>query len=418
LQKQIQKNHETPRIPVESELAQALNQVAALQQQIQKVLQQSDAQVRRLETLTRFSSLLNAELAISAIQQHALEATCELLDCETASLLLVDPKSAQLVWENALGEVGEKLKQTVRLPIDNRSIAGWVAMWGEPLLLNDVESDPRYRKRTAQDTGFRTRTMICIPLVFKSRVVGVLQAINQAEGRFEVEHLRLFESLGHQVAIAIDNSRMMSEIKSSFYGTVEALSEAIEKKDKYTGGHTKRVVYYSQLIAKHLGMSREEIEQVELAGLLHDIGKIGIDDKILRKGAPLDGDEWEVMQQHPELGYDILKRVDSLKDVMAGMRYHHERWDGKGYPLKLQGEEIPLIARIIAVADTYDAMVSTRPYRKGLDPQFAYDEITRYSGTQFDPKVVRAFQAAFAVEKMGRGSGGSRKTAPVADVSP
>ena len=384
---------------------------------MQWVLRQSEAQVRRLETLTQFSSLLNSRLDIATVQQHALVATCELLECETASLLFVDPKAAELVWENVLGEAGERLKQTVRLPIDNRSIAGWVAMWDEPLLINAVEADPRYRKKTESETGFRTRTMICIPLVSKSRVVGVLQAINQASGRFEVEHLRLFEALGHQVAIAIDNARLYAEVKSSFYGTVEALSEAIEKKDSYTGGHTKRVVYYSRLISKHLGMATDEVEQVELAALLHDIGKIGIDDKILRKGAPLDGQEWEVMQQHPELGYDILKRVDSLKDVMAGMRYHHERWDGKGYPLQLQGEEIPIIARIIAVADTYDAMVSTRPYRKGLDPQIAYDEISRMSGSQFDPRVVRAFQAAFAVEKMGKGSGGSRKNSDAPTIA-
>jgi HD-GYP domain-containing protein (c-di-GMP phosphodiesterase class II) len=113
------------------------------------------------------------------------------------------------------------------------------------------------------------------------------------------------------------------------------------------------------------------------------------------------------MQTHPELGYQILSRVEDLKDVTAGMRFHHERWDGTGYPLGLKGEEIPLIARIIAVADTYDAMVSTRPYRKGLDPKVAYEEIVKHSGSQFCPTVVKAFQEAFRNEKMGAGSGGS-----------
>jgi HD-GYP domain-containing protein (c-di-GMP phosphodiesterase class II) len=144
-----------------------------------------------------------------------------------------------------------------------------------------------------------------------------------------------------------------------------------------------------------------------LGALLHDVGKIGVEDHILKKKSALDEPEWKIMQQHPDLGFDIMNRVEGLKDVIGGMRYHHERWDGKGYPLGLKGEEIPLIARIIAVADTYDAMVSTRPYRKGLDPKIAFDEIVKYRGSQFDPIVVDAFIEAFKREKMGRGSGGS-----------
>jgi HD-GYP domain-containing protein (c-di-GMP phosphodiesterase class II) len=185
------------------------------------------------------------------------------------------------------------------------------------------------------------------------------------------------------------------------------LAEAIEKKNHYTGGHTKRVVYYALCIAKYLQLTSEQLEQVRLAAVLHDVGKIGIEDKILKKNAPLDAEEWKVMQTHPQLGFDILGRVEGLKDVIGGARYHHERWDGKGYPVGLQGEAIPLIARIVAVADAYDAMVSTRPYRKGLDPKTAYEEILQHRGSQFDPLVVDAFVQAFKCEKMGKGSGGS-----------
>jgi HD-GYP domain-containing protein (c-di-GMP phosphodiesterase class II) len=156
-----------------------------------------------------------------------------------------------------------------------------------------------------------------------------------------------------------------------------------------------------------MNLTAEELERIRLGAVLHDVGKIGVEDKILKKQAPLDQDEWKVMQTHPDQGYDIMSRVEGLKDVIGGMRYHHERWDGKGYPFGLKGEEIPFIARIIAVADTYDAMVSTRPYRKGLDPKIAYDEIVKHSGTQFDPTVVEAFIEAFKHEKMGKGSGGS-----------
>ncbi len=384
-----------------------------------EVIRDTQEKVQQLETLNQFSSVMNSSLDTAIVRQKALEATCQLLRCETASLLLIDEPKRELYWETALGETGEELKRTIRLPINDQSIAGYVAMTAESLLLNDVESDPRYFKKGASKSGFRTHTMVCVPLKARDKTIGVLQAINKLPsvggkvqapaGRpeFAQGDLMLLETLSHQVAIAIENSQLYTKIKRNFFDTVEALAEAIEKKDHYTGGHTKRVVHYSVCIAKYLSLAPEEMERVRMGAILHDIGKIGIEDKILKKDAPLDPEEWRVMQTHPEQGYDILSRVDGLKDVTGAMRYHHERWDGKGYPLKLKGEAIPLLARIIAVADTYDAMVSTRPYRKGMDPKVAYDEIVRYSGTQFDPAVVEAFKKAFQNEKMGRGSGGS-----------
>jgi HD-GYP domain-containing protein (c-di-GMP phosphodiesterase class II) len=156
-----------------------------------------------------------------------------------------------------------------------------------------------------------------------------------------------------------------------------------------------------------MSLSTQELETLRWGAVLHDIGKIGVEDKILKKQAPLEEDEWKVMQRHPEFGFDIMNRVEGFEGVIDGMHFHHERWDGKGYPNGLKGEQIPWVARIISVADTYDAMVSTRPYRKGLDPKFAHDEIVKHSGTQFAPEVVEAFKQAFQKEKMGKGSGGS-----------
>lgn len=397
-------------------LAEALQKIRALEGEIAQSLQGMQEKVRQLEVLNEFSSLLNSSLDTDVVREKALQATCSLLRCETASLLLVDAETQELYWETALGDPGKELKKGVRLKIDEKSIAGYVAMTGETFLSNDIPSDPRHNRALAEKTGYQTRTMVCAPLRIKDGVVGVLQAINKlpsvgsssGRGDFVSDDLKLLETLGHQVAIAIDNAKLYSDLKKSFYETVEALAESIEKKDRYTGGHTKRVVYYSMCIAKYVpGLSQEQLERIRLGALLHDVGKIGVEDKILKKEAPLEVDEWKVMQRHPDLGYDIMSRVTSLKDVIGGMRFHHERWDGKGYPLGLKGDEIPLIARIIAVADTYDAMVSTRPYRKGLSTEFAHREIVRYGGTQFDPMVVEAFVKAFENEKMGKGSGGS-----------
>ena len=407
----VKKNPKIHRISDENEskknaLKNALGRVRELEGQIASVLRVMEEKVRQLECLTQFSALINSTLDPELVREKALEATCALIGCETASLYLVDRKTGELYWETALGDAGRQLKNTVRLPINDRSIAGYVAMSGESLIINDVQNDPRHFKKASTQSSFRTYTMLCAPLKARDSVIGVLQALNKLPSvprrqsmhdwaDFFESDLRLLESLGHQVAIAIENSRLYTDLKQSFYGTVEALSEAVEKKDRYTGGHTQRVVYYSMCIARHMNLSTEEMERIRLAALMHDIGKIGIEDRILKKQNPLDGDERSIMQKHPELGYDIMSRVEGLRDVVAGMRYHHERWDGGGYPSGLAGVEIPLVARIIAVADAFDAMVSNRPYRKGHPASKAYEEITGNAGTQFDPVVVDAFTIAF-----------------------
>lgn len=377
-------------------------QIHQIQGDVEVAIQGMSAKVSQLETLMEFSALLNSQLDPVAVREKALVATCRLVGCETASLLLVDRKRMELYWDSALGDAASQLK-SIRLPINAQSIAGSVAMNGEAEVINDVSIDSRHNKKVASLSGLKTKSMICIPLKARGKLVAVMQAINKMQGEFSVEDLRVFETLGAQVAIAIDNSRLYIRLKKNFYDTVEALAESIEKKDRYTGGHTKRVVHYSMCIAENMNLDEETLENVRLGALLHDVGKIGIEDSILKKQAPLSPEEWKVMQKHPELGYDIMSRVESLQDVVAGMRFHHERYDGHGYPLGLKGQEIPLIARIIAVADTYDAMVSTRPYRKGLDPQFARAEIARYRGSQFDPQVVDAFLKAF--DEAGQGKG-------------
>ena len=382
-----------------------LKTIRGLEGEIAVVLAKMEEKVRQVELLNRFSRLLNSSLEPEAVREQALEATCELLKCETGSLLIKDEKTNELFWDSALGDAGQTLKHGVRLPINMQSLAGTVASTGASLRINDVQSDPRHNKLAAKKSGFVTRTMLVVPLITKGKLIGVLQALNKIEGEFTVEDQELMETLAHQVAIAVENSNLYTELRSGFVSTVEVLTEVIEKRDRYTGGHSKRVAYYSVCIAKHYGLTREEQEEVRLSALLHDIGKVGVEDRILKKPAPLDEYEWPEMKKHPLLGAEIMKRAEHLSEVMKGMLYHHERWDGKGYPEELKGEEIPLVARIIAVADTYDAMVSTRPYRKGMDPKIAYDEISRGSGTQFDPGVVAAFQKAFEWEKMGRGTG-------------
>ncbi|MBI5453274.1 MAG: GAF domain-containing protein [Deltaproteobacteria bacterium] len=352
-----------------------------------------DGRLRQFSTLQEVGNLLNSTLDQTVVRLRAMEAITSIMRAEAGSLLLVDEKNKQLYFEVALGEKGKELKE-VRLDI-GEGIAGWVAKHGRPLIINDVARDKRFQSNVDKKSRFTTRDMVCVPVRIKGKVIGVLQAINRIGGTFEKEDMRLFQLFSNQVAIALDNARLYEEIRETFHATSEALAEAIEKRDPYTGGHTKRVFEYSLAIGKHMEMTPKSLELLKLSAVLHDIGKIGIEDRILRKDAPLDADEAAMMRLHPQYGAEIMKHVPQLKDIIPGMLYHHERIDGQGYPRGFKGEQIPLIARIISVADTYDAMTTTRPYRKGLPPEVAVAELKKYAGVQFDLRVVEAFIRAF-----------------------
>jgi HD-GYP domain-containing protein (c-di-GMP phosphodiesterase class II) len=190
------------------------------------------------------------------------------------------------------------------------------------------------------------------------------------------------------------------EANAMFLGTIRSLAEAIDEKDPYTKGHSVRVNRYAVIIGRYLGQSREAIRALHVSALLHDVGKIGIDDIVLKKPAALTPDEFSTMKTHPERGAKIMGRIPQMKDIIPGIRFHHERWDGSGYPLGLRGEEIPMQARIIAVADTFDAMTTERPYQKSLTPAEAVALINDMKRIGFDPEVVEAFNRAYEAGEM------------------
>ncbi|HEX8947680.1 MAG TPA: HD-GYP domain-containing protein [Dissulfurispiraceae bacterium] len=177
----------------------------------------------------------------------------------------------------------------------------------------------------------------------------------------------------------------------AFQTMVHGLADTIDKRDPYTGGHTRRVMSYSLAIGKALGLSGIDMINLKLAAILHDLGKIGISDEVLLKSEDLSRDEFEYMMLHTVYGAEILNNIAHLKDVIPGVKHHHEQYNGSGYPDGLRGKGIPMIARIIAVADTFDAITTDRPYRKGLSLASAFEELKKSAGTQFDPAVVEAF---------------------------
>ncbi len=357
-------------------------------------LRQIEEKVERLALLSRLGQILNSTLDHKEIRRRAMEAATQLMRAEVGSLLLVDEGKRRLYFEVALGDREEDIK-TISLKFDE-GIAGWVAQNGKPLIVNSPNKDPRFFKGVDERTEFKTRNIICVPVRVKEKTVGVLEAVNKQErGGFNKEDLSLFISLADQVAIALDNSRLYQELEEMFFQTTDSLADAIEKRDPYTGGHTQRVTQYSLAIAKYLPLKPSERKWLRITSVLHDIGKVGIEDRILRKPDRLSPEEFEKIKRHCDIGVDIIDHVRQLRESIPGVKFHHEQLDGKGYPNGLKGEEIPVLARIVAVADTFDAMTTDRPYRKAMEKEAAVEELKRCCGTQFDEEVVEAFLQAY-----------------------
>lgn len=249
-------------------------------------------------------------------------------------------------------------------------------------------------------------SLVSVPLRMKARLLGwIAVASFTKQKRFNEGHRKLLSIVGSRAAAAIENARLYEDLRATFQQTIEGLARAIDKMDRYTAGHSERVATYAMFLGARLGLSSEAIEVVRQSALMHDIGKIGCVMN-LNKPGKLTQEEYEVFKRHPVYGKDILDPIRFLHPLIPGVHLHHERWDGRGYPLGLKGNDVPLMARIIAVADTYDAMTSDRAYRRALPHEVAIGEIERCSGTQFDPEVTRSFTSgleAFREELVSRG---------------
>lgn len=348
--------------------------------------------LEKMHILMEFSAIINSSLDTSRVRERAIQAASQLLQADAGSLLLVDAENGELFFEVATGDKGEKLKE-IRLKA-GEGIAGWVVQTGEGVIINDVQTDPHFYKAADSVSSYETRSMVAVPVKSGTAVIGVLQAVNKCGQEFTPEDLEMLKSLAYQVGPAIENARMYETMRESFYGVSMALAEALEKRDYYTGGHTNRVSSYCMSIGSQLDLEEKVMESLWLASILHDVGKIGVVDRVLQKPGQLDDEEFELMSRHSEYGSEILSHIKSHRSVIPGVRGHHEKYNGKGYPDRLQGSEIPLVARIISVADAFDAMTSDRPYRKALSHREAFAELIRCKGTQFDPDIVDAFLAA------------------------
>jgi putative nucleotidyltransferase with HDIG domain len=266
---------------------------------------------------------------------------------------------------------------------------------GKSILCSSVEEDEELSGAVSIADGAMA-SVLCVLLRTPRKHLGVIHLDRSYwQKTFTEDDLHLADALAAHVSAGIECAQLLRRQRELFLQTISALASAIEMRDAYTGGHTARVTAYSLLMGEALGLCPKDIDDLRTGGPLHDIGKIGIDDAILRKPEKLTDVEFDIMKTHTTLGDDILKSIPELREIRPIVRSHHERWDGRGYPDKLAGEAIPLLARVLAVADSFDAMTTKRPYNTNhvKTPEQAFAEVERCSGTQFDPTCAKAFLA-------------------------
>jgi HD-GYP domain-containing protein (c-di-GMP phosphodiesterase class II) len=255
-----------------------------------------------------------------------------------------------------------------------------------PLLINRLANDPKFAW-----VGEHAQRLLAVPLQRGEEILGVLFALDKEAGDFDSVDSKLLNSIANESAIYLENAVLFEDAHGLMMGLMHSLTSAVDAKDAYTCGHSERVAMVSKMLSQEAGLNEHDVERIYMAGLLHDVGKIGVPEAVLHKPGRLTAEEFEQMKRHPVIGAHILQDVKQIKDIIPGVLHHHERFDGKGYPSGLAGRDIPLMGRIICLADCFDAMTTTRTYRQAMPLEAALADIRRCAGTQFDPGLTESF---------------------------
>lgn len=325
---------------------------------------------------------------LQALMHSMLDKAIGLMGAERGMLVLLEGNQHRLAaWRSSEADDESDIELS-------RSLLQRVIERGEPVLTTNAQEDPRFEAQMSI-MAFNIRSVLATPLRTAQGILGALYLDTRFGTRiFEDGDLELLTAFAGLTASALELVRSVEVRKAMYLQSVLALVNAVEAKDPYTAGHSSRVGLYAQGIAKVLGWSDLETEQALIGGYLHDVGKIGISDAHVRKPGPLNAEEWEEFKKHPEIGERILSGSEVLQPILPAVRWHHERLDGSGYPDGLQGTQIPILPRIIGVADAFDAMTTDRPYRKSPGKAYALSELQRLVGVHYDPVILEAFVQA------------------------
>lgn len=361
----------------------------------QSVTDQLKLKHSQLGALMNVGQMVNSSLGLKRVLEEVMDSLIALMRAERGFLMLRD-SYGQLSVRIARGIAQVNLEEETF--IVSRTIVRRVTESGEPVLTTNAQEDPRFGGQVSI-AAYHLRSILCAPLKVKNDLIGVLYVDNRAHaGIFQESDLALISAFADQAAVAIDSARLFEELQEShreleqaYQATLEGWVRALDLRDKETEGHTQRVTILTERLARSMGVNGEALVHITRGALLHDIGKMGIPDSILLKPGELTEEERDLIRKHPVYAYEMLSPIEFLRPALDIPYCHHERWDGTGYPRRLKGEEIPFAARIFPVIDVWDALISNRPYRKGLPHDEVRQRIQAASGTHFDPRVVEAF---------------------------
>jgi len=350
-----------------------------------------------LSALLQASRELSTSLRLEALLSMIARRAAEIAGADASCVLLREGRDKSLVVRAAFGieprDCQHGLEDLDRAALNGKAVA-----------LDDLDPESAQRTRNRSPS---LGSVLALPLVKGQQALGIMRVYAAAGGRFNSHARRLVQGLADQAVLAIENARLYESVRSNYWETVRALSRAIEAKDPYTLGHSERSTEYALRLASYMGLSEEELERIRFGGILHDIGKIGVAEHILGQGSDLSFQDETLARLHPLIGKSIVEPVEFLRPATDIILYHHERWDGLGYPEELAGRNIPFLARLFAVANAYDTLISDQPGRLGLRPEVALTRLRGGAGTEFDPDIVQAFVAC-----MRGGSAASPEAAP------
>jgi putative nucleotidyltransferase with HDIG domain len=344
---------------------------------------------RHLSTLHRVSELLSGARDIQQLSDATLRAILEVLAADRSAIVL-----RRRDGETGGAEVlAARSKSRATEPfVVSRTLVADVIAQGVSVFAHDASSDARFSEGQSV-IGQRVRSVMCVPLRTTDEILGALYVDSlSGAGRFNEADLELLAAIGNQAGVAMHRVRLMGELESLLLDTIKAITATIDARDGYTHRHSERVAALTAQLARELGLSQAERDTAELSALLHDVGKIAVPDSILNKPGKLTDEEYAEMRKHPVHGARILGNIQSatVKAVLPGVQYHHEKWDGTGYPEGLSAENIPFLGRLLGVADFYDALTSARAYRGAMPTEEAIRMIEKGSGSHFDPAVAAA----------------------------
>ena len=372
---------------ISNQVSIALEQARLYKESVDKAMELSH-KIETIQVMNEIDRSILSTLNPGEILETVAMMVSKLIPCDRVSVALVDTERQGFTYAAGFGI--EFLTKGAFVPFRDTSATD-VLKTRTPQYANNLkaESELLPLEKKLLEEGFLSH--IRVPLIVKGEVVGLLNVGAKRPSAFMPENLSTLEKLTSQISVALENARLVTDLEELFLGTIRSLSSAIDAKSKWTAGHSERVTKYALQIGKEMGIRENELKNLELAGLLHDVGKIGTYEAILDKQGKLTDDEIKLIRQHTIKGAEILSPIKQLKEIIPAVKYHQEFYDGNGYPDGLKGEAIPLFARIIGIADTIDAMSADRPYRKGKTMDAVVEELKRCSGTQFDPKVVESF---------------------------